>query len=347
MTGFAIAAIRRISSTFGAGSDGLASGCMATASHAAGDPPTNPCKRELNGRSDSSNAALGQHATVDFRERRGAMRKVQRWFVAAAAAVAAAATVTAVANSSDGSKPPGLQFLGQAIVPTGTTYAGTTVGGLSSITYDSARGVFYSLSDDQSQFNPARFYTLQVDLSAGHLADGDVQFSGVTTLLAPGAHPALQPGHSEPRPAVPLLHRSDRGAAGAVESVRRQRARRAAPVQRRVHALDGALVLVRGAGNGQHDQALLGRVPGCGQRERRRQRCRQPRQHPARAQDAPARPAHAWSSARQRRGHDDRPDAARRPAVTRTRQRQQLRSKPVHAIPALRPRMTKRSDEAV
>jgi hypothetical protein len=117
------------------------------------------------------------------------MRSVPRWVVAVAVTVAVAATVSAGANSSDGAKPPGLQFLGQAIVPTGTTYAGTTVGGLSSITYNAARGVFYSLSDDQSQFNPARFYTLRLDLSDGHLADGDVQFSGFTTLLAPGGQP--------------------------------------------------------------------------------------------------------------------------------------------------------------
>src|SRR6266487_4444968 len=117
------------------------------------------------------------------------MRKVPRWIVAVAAVTAIAATVSAGANSSDGSKPPGLQFLGQAIVPTGATYAATTVGGLSSITYDAARGVFYSLSDDQSQFNPARFYTLRVDLSDGHLDNGDVQFTDVTTLLAPDGLP--------------------------------------------------------------------------------------------------------------------------------------------------------------
>jgi hypothetical protein len=34
---------------------------------------------------------------------------------------------------------PSLQFIGQAIIPTGTTFAGTTVGGLSSITYDASR----------------------------------------------------------------------------------------------------------------------------------------------------------------------------------------------------------------
>ena len=94
-----------------------------------------------------------------------------------------------IAAASDGAKPPQLEFLGQAIVPSGTTFAGTTVGGLSSITYDSARGVFYSLSDDQSVLQPARFYTLTVDVSDGRLDNGDVQFRRVTTLLAPGGQP--------------------------------------------------------------------------------------------------------------------------------------------------------------
>jgi len=115
--------------------------------------------------------------------------RVGRRSIVAIAAVAAAAAGGVAANASDGAKPPGLQFLGQAIVQTGTTFAGTTVGGLSSITYDPARGVFYSLSDDQSQLDPARFYTLRVDLSDGRLDDGDVRFLGVTTLLAPDGQP--------------------------------------------------------------------------------------------------------------------------------------------------------------
>jgi len=94
-----------------------------------------------------------------------------------------------VADAGHGPKPRDLEFLGQAIVPTGTTFAGTTVGGLSSITYDKARGVYYSLSDDQSQFNPARFYTLDVDVSDGHLDNGDVTFLATTTLLAPNGSP--------------------------------------------------------------------------------------------------------------------------------------------------------------
>jgi len=93
------------------------------------------------------------------------------------------------ASASDGAQPPRLEFLGQAIIPTGATFGGTTIGGLSSITFDPARGVLYSLSADQSQLNPARFYTLAVDLTDGRLDDGDVEVVGVTTLLAPGGQP--------------------------------------------------------------------------------------------------------------------------------------------------------------
>ena len=79
-----------------------------------------------------------------------------------------------------------MRFLGQAIVPTGTQFQGTTVGGLSSITYDEKRGVYYVLSDDQVE---ARFYTVGLDVRDGRLSDGDVRFSDVTTLRAPGGQP--------------------------------------------------------------------------------------------------------------------------------------------------------------
>jgi hypothetical protein len=94
-----------------------------------------------------------------------------------------------VASASDGAKPPSLQFLGQAIIPTGTTFDGTVVGGLSSITYDADDGVYHALSDDQGTINPARFYTLDVDVSDGQLENGDVTFLATTTLLAPNGSP--------------------------------------------------------------------------------------------------------------------------------------------------------------
>jgi hypothetical protein len=87
-----------------------------------------------------------------------------------------------------------LDFLGQAIVPTGTQYQGTTVGGLSSITYDRTLQRFYAISDDQTG---ARFYSLALDLGDGALSDGDVSFTGVTTLAAPGGG-AYAPGTIDP-----------------------------------------------------------------------------------------------------------------------------------------------------
>jgi 3-phytase len=81
---------------------------------------------------------------------------------------------------------PRLQFLGQAIVPTGTTYRATTVGGLSSITYDARRGAYYTVSDDPAA---VRYYTVGLDLRDGRLSDGDVRFENVTSLLAPGNVP--------------------------------------------------------------------------------------------------------------------------------------------------------------
>jgi hypothetical protein len=77
-----------------------------------------------------------------------------------------------------------LRFRGQAIVPTGTTFDQTIVGGLSSITYDRRHDVYYAVSDDQAN---ARFYTVAIDER-----EPAVRFKDVTTLLAPNgqAYPA-------------------------------------------------------------------------------------------------------------------------------------------------------------
>ena len=97
--------------------------------------------------------------------------------LAVAAATAGAAT--------EKQRLPSLQFRGEATFPTGFQFAGTNVGGLSSITYDASRGVYYILSDDRSQLSPARFYTARIDLADGALNPGDVTFTGVTTLKQP------------------------------------------------------------------------------------------------------------------------------------------------------------------
>ena len=105
-------------------------------------------------------------------------------------ALVLAVTALAVAGAAPGagtkSKVPGLQFLGQAIVPTGTQFDNTVVGGLSSIAYDGARGVFYTISDDQAN---VRYYTLRLAIADGQLSSGDVQFTKVTTLRGADGQP--------------------------------------------------------------------------------------------------------------------------------------------------------------
>jgi hypothetical protein len=96
----------------------------------------------------------------------------------ATAAVAGGSTVAAPRDN----KVDDLEFLGEQIIPTGTLFEGTQIGGLSSLAYDASRDVFYALSDDPSQFNPARFYTLRLDASDGRLDAGDVDVVAVTTL---------------------------------------------------------------------------------------------------------------------------------------------------------------------
>jgi hypothetical protein len=81
-----------------------------------------------------------------------------------------------------------LGYLGQQHVATGFQYSGTTVGGLSSIDHEAA-GRFFAISDDRSNFNPARYYTLGLDLTkfqrSASPGMAGVNFTGVTTILTP------------------------------------------------------------------------------------------------------------------------------------------------------------------
>jgi hypothetical protein len=98
--------------------------------------------------------------------------------------IVSASAQPASANSKDDQVTlTSYELIGTVNVPTGYQFAGTEVGGLSSITYDSSRSAFYALSDDPSQLAPARYYTLDIDLSDGYLDPGDITFLEVTTLL--------------------------------------------------------------------------------------------------------------------------------------------------------------------
>jgi hypothetical protein len=110
------------------------------------------------------------------------------WLVAALAALAATAAFAPAATAKKGPKPkhaPALEFRGQAIIPTGTSFGGTNVGGLSSIAY-AGSNTFYAISDDQAN---ARFYKLRADIADGQLSAGDITFQGVTILKQPDGTP--------------------------------------------------------------------------------------------------------------------------------------------------------------
>ena len=108
--------------------------------------------------------------------------------------LAASLLVVPASAASPRAHTPELDFLGEATLAAGAQFQGTVVGGLSSLTYDEERDVYYAISDDQGPgfaagSTPARFYTLAIDVSDGTLGAGDVTVLAVTTLLGPDGQP--------------------------------------------------------------------------------------------------------------------------------------------------------------
>lgn len=114
------------------------------------------------------------------------MRTTRRLLAATVAFTTAGTALAAapVGAVSDHARVPSLAFRGEATLPAGASFDGTVVGGLSSITYDAARDVYYAISDARPELGqgPWRFYTLTVDVSDGRLDPGDVTVTDVTPL---------------------------------------------------------------------------------------------------------------------------------------------------------------------
>jgi hypothetical protein len=115
--------------------------------------------------------------------------KINRLRLMASAAVAAVLLVTsrtAIAQEQS------LRFVGELDVPDQSVrVGGTTVGGLSGLTYDSTRDVYYVISDDRGEFGPARFYTLKIDVGQDGIRA--VRFLDVTVLDSDANTPGIQP----------------------------------------------------------------------------------------------------------------------------------------------------------
>lgn len=75
--------------------------------------------------------------------------------------------------------PLSIEFLGSYTL-TDKEFKGTTIGGLSGMTYDRKQNLYYAVSDDRSDLNPARFYTLKLQIDQNALKSVEVQ--NVTTL---------------------------------------------------------------------------------------------------------------------------------------------------------------------
>jgi hypothetical protein len=73
-----------------------------------------------------------------------------------------------------------LRLIGSVSLPFGTTYGGTTVGGLSGIDYDPVQQQYLLISDDRSTHDPARVYMARLHYTAERLAPPE--FTGITFL---------------------------------------------------------------------------------------------------------------------------------------------------------------------
>lgn len=109
-----------------------------------------------------------------------------------------AAALFLSACSSAATSAAGLDYLGQIDFPTTYLFDDTTVGGLSAITYDPGRQVYYVISDDRSAKNPARFYTVRIRLSDNRLTG--IEWLDTTALLDPSGapFPPLSPDATPP-----------------------------------------------------------------------------------------------------------------------------------------------------
>lgn len=74
-----------------------------------------------------------------------------------------------------------LQFLGEYDISFSQSFQNTKVGGLSGIDYDGKNNIYYLVSDDRSDNNPARFYTAKIYLHEKGI--DSVRFLSVKNLL--------------------------------------------------------------------------------------------------------------------------------------------------------------------
>ena len=111
------------------------------------------------------------------------MRKLAKLILFVVCILMSATVTIFVGMSAQSFAVTQIDFIGRAIFPTGSPFGGTEIGGLSGITYDADKQVYYAISDDRSSKAPARFYSLKINLQSGKLEKDQIEFTKVTTLL--------------------------------------------------------------------------------------------------------------------------------------------------------------------
>ncbi len=109
--------------------------------------------------------------------------------------VAALVPLAAASAAATGpQRVAGLEWIGEAEIPAGTTVAGDPVGGLSGLAWNEEDSTFWAISDDRSELAPARVVRLRVDLADGRLDSGDVEVVGQVRLSGPDGQPFARRG---------------------------------------------------------------------------------------------------------------------------------------------------------
>ncbi len=84
-----------------------------------------------------------------------------------------------------------LEFLGEVVLPK-NRIDGVPLGGISGITYDRRSDRFFAVSDDRSDFGPARFYKLKLNIDGTNPQSpklGSVDIEKVVTVTTPDGKP--------------------------------------------------------------------------------------------------------------------------------------------------------------
>ncbi|WP_316734982.1 esterase-like activity of phytase family protein [Pedobacter aquatilis] len=74
-----------------------------------------------------------------------------------------------------------IKFLDEYVMPIDVQFKGTAVGGLSGIDYDIKNNRYYLISDDPSQFSPARIYTANINIQNNKI--DTVEINGLIPIL--------------------------------------------------------------------------------------------------------------------------------------------------------------------